>query len=56
MGNVADHWQLTLGIAIIVLVALLPKGLVGINDKWQKKTQASDTKAKQASKEGANHG
>lgn len=56
MGNVADHWQLTLGIAIIVLVALLPKGLVGINDKWQKKAQAADAKAPQASKEGATHG
>ena len=39
MGNAADHWQLTLGMAIIALVALLPKGLVGINDRWQKGLQ-----------------
>lgn len=26
VGNAADHWQLTLGLAIIALVALLPKG------------------------------
>lgn len=30
MGPLADHWQLTLGIAIIVFVALLPKGLIGL--------------------------
>src|SRR2546427_10144225 len=26
VGPMADHWQLSLGLAIIVLVALLPKG------------------------------
>ncbi|QSI28147.1 branched-chain amino acid ABC transporter permease [Variovorax sp. RKNM96] len=30
MGPLADHWQLTLGIAIIVFVAWLPKGLIGL--------------------------
>ncbi|WP_219220207.1 branched-chain amino acid ABC transporter permease [Variovorax boronicumulans] len=30
VGPLADHWQLTLGIAIIVFVALLPKGLIGL--------------------------
>ncbi|MDM0043968.1 branched-chain amino acid ABC transporter permease [Variovorax dokdonensis] len=30
VGPLADHWQLTLGIAIIAFVALLPKGLIGL--------------------------
>ena len=30
VGPLADHWQLTLGLAIIAFVALLPKGLIGI--------------------------
>jgi branched-chain amino acid transport system permease protein len=30
VGPLASHWQLTLGLAIIVFVALMPKGLVGI--------------------------
>jgi branched-chain amino acid transport system permease protein len=30
VGPLADHWQLTLGLAIIGFVALLPKGLIGI--------------------------
>lgn len=30
LGPLADHWQLTLGLTIIVFVALLPKGLIGL--------------------------
>jgi len=30
VGPLADHWQLTLGLAIIAFVALLPKGIVGM--------------------------
>ena len=56
VGNAADHWQLTLGVAIIVLVALLPKGLVGINDKWQKKAAEREQQAQAAAKKGASHG
>ena len=56
VGNLADHWQLTLGLAIIVLVALLPRGLVGINDKWQKKAAEEKEKALRAAEKGANHG
>ena len=29
-GPLASHWQLTLGLAIIAFVALLPKGLIGL--------------------------
>jgi branched-chain amino acid transport system permease protein len=32
VGPAADHWQLTLGITIIVLVAVMPKGLIGLPD------------------------
>ncbi|MGZ5268525.1 MAG: branched-chain amino acid ABC transporter permease, partial [Caldimonas sp.] len=30
LGTMASHWQLTLGLAIIGFVALLPKGLIGL--------------------------
>ncbi|EHN67553.1 branched-chain amino acid ABC transporter permease [Comamonas testosteroni] len=56
VGNAADHWQLTLGLAIIALVALLPKGLVGINDKWQKKVAAQTDKSPAAIEQGADRG
>ena len=56
MGNAADHWQLTLGLAIIALVALLPKGLVGINDKWQKKAAARTGQSPEAVEQGGDHG
>ena len=32
VGPLADHWQLTLGVTIIVLVAAMPKGLIGLPD------------------------
>ncbi len=31
LGPLASHWQLTLGLAIIGFVALLPKGLIGLD-------------------------
>jgi branched-chain amino acid transport system permease protein len=34
VGPLADHWQLTLGLTIIAFVALLPKGLIGLADRW----------------------
>ena len=34
-GGFAKHWHLGLGLAIIVSVALLPKGLVGIPGQWR---------------------
>ncbi len=30
VGPLASHWQLTLGVTIILFVALLPKGLIGL--------------------------
>ncbi|MBS0445476.1 MAG: branched-chain amino acid ABC transporter permease [Proteobacteria bacterium] len=35
LGPLADHWQLTLGATIIVFVAWLPQGLIGIAAKWR---------------------
>jgi len=35
LGPLAAHWQLSLGIAIIVFVAVLPKGLIGIGARWR---------------------
>ena len=32
----AEHWQLTLGFTIIAFVALLPKGLIGLPQRWRK--------------------
>jgi branched-chain amino acid transport system permease protein len=34
-GNFAKHWHLGLGITIILSVALLPKGLVGLPQQWR---------------------
>ncbi len=35
--SIASHWQLTLGLTIIAFVALLPKGLIGLPQRWSKK-------------------
>ncbi|MFO1299905.1 MAG: branched-chain amino acid ABC transporter permease [Burkholderiaceae bacterium] len=32
-GNLAQHWQLTLGFAIIACVALMPNGIVGVGSQ-----------------------
>lgn len=34
-GDFARHWQLLLGITIIVLVALLPRGVMGATAQWR---------------------
>ncbi len=34
-GAFAKHWHLGLGLTIIVSVALLPKGLVGLPGQWR---------------------
>ena len=33
LGPLAGHWQLTLGLTIIAFVALLPKGLIGLQQR-----------------------
>lgn len=37
VGPLANHWQLTLGLAIILFVALLPKGLIGLAQRRKEK-------------------
>jgi branched-chain amino acid transport system permease protein len=36
-GSFASHWHLGLGIAIILSVALLPRGLVGVPAQWRER-------------------
>jgi branched-chain amino acid transport system permease protein len=36
-GSFAKHWQLGLGLTIIVSVALLPRGLVGVPAQWRER-------------------
>ena len=40
VGPLADHWQLTLGLAIIAFVALLPTGLIGLARRVKKGPRA----------------
>jgi branched-chain amino acid transport system permease protein len=35
VGPLAPHWQLSLGLSIIVLVAALPRGLMGLKSVWR---------------------
>jgi branched-chain amino acid transport system permease protein len=35
VGPLAAHWQLSLGLSIIVLVAALPRGLMGLRSMWR---------------------
>jgi len=34
LGPLASHWQMTLGLTIIAFVALLPKGLIGLRQRF----------------------
>jgi branched-chain amino acid transport system permease protein len=34
-GNFAKHWQLMLGVTIILSVALMPNGLIGLPAQWR---------------------
>ena len=38
-GSFAKHWHLGLGLTIIVSVALLPKGLVGLPALWRRRAE-----------------
>jgi branched-chain amino acid transport system permease protein len=37
LGPLASRWQLTLGLTIIVFVALLPQGLIGLRARFSKR-------------------
>jgi branched-chain amino acid transport system permease protein len=38
VGPLADHWQLSFGLAIIAFVALLPKGLLGLPERLRRRS------------------
>jgi branched-chain amino acid transport system permease protein len=40
-GGFAKHWQLSLGLTIIACVALLPRGLVGLPERWRAARRAA---------------
>jgi len=42
-GDYATNWHLTFGLSIIVLVALLPKGLAGLSEQWQQRRPTTQT-------------
>jgi len=47
-GNFARHWHLGLGITIILSVALLPKGLVGLPAQWRDRLLGRSARARGA--------
>lgn len=40
VGALARHWQLSLGLTIILFVALLPRGLIGIGERFARRPPA----------------
>ena len=47
-GSFAKHWTLGLGITIILSVALLPRGLVGVPGQWRDRLLGRNARAGQA--------
>ena len=47
-GSFAKHWTLGLGITIILSVALMPKGLVGVPAQWRDRLVGRGARARQA--------
>ncbi len=47
-GSFAKHWTLGLGITIILSVALMPKGLVGVPGQWRDRLVGRGARARQA--------
>ena len=52
-GNFARHWTLGLGITIILSVALLPRGLVGLPGQWRDRLVGRGARGRQAGGESA---
>jgi branched-chain amino acid transport system permease protein len=40
LGSIAGHWQLTLGLTMILFVALMPQGLIGLARRWKRNPEA----------------
>jgi branched-chain amino acid transport system permease protein len=36
LGSIAERWQLTLGLTMILIVALMPQGLIGLARRWKR--------------------
>ena len=47
-GSFAKHWTLGLGLTIILSVALLPRGLVGVPGQWRDRLVGRGARAKDA--------
>ena len=52
-GNFARHWTLGLGITIILSVALLPRGLVGLPGQWRDRLVGRSARGRRAAEEAA---
>ena len=52
-GAFAKHWHLGLGLTIILSVALLPRGLVGLPGQWRDKLLGRSARGRQAAEEAA---
>ena len=52
-GNFARHWTLGLGITIILSVALLPRGLVGVPGQWRDRLVGRSARGRRAAEEAA---
>ena len=52
LGQLAQRWQLTLGLTMIFFVAVMPNGLVGIAAQWQRR---KDGKRRPAGKKESHH-
>ena len=40
LGSIAERWQLTLGLTMILFVALMPQGLIGLARRWKRSPEA----------------
>ncbi len=52
-GAFAKHWHLGLGLTIILSVALLPRGLVGLPGQWRDRLVGRGARGRQAAEEAA---
>jgi branched-chain amino acid transport system permease protein len=48
LGPAAQHWQLTLGLTMIIFVAVMPNGLIGMAAQWKARRSAAASKGGRA--------
>ncbi|MES2257102.1 MAG: branched-chain amino acid ABC transporter permease [Pseudomonadota bacterium] len=51
LGQLAQRWQLTLGVTMIVIVAAMPHGLTGLLAQWRSRRAGKSNKTAAAAKE-----